>query len=188
MNYSAIKTHDVANGIGVRVSLFVSGCTHHCKDCFNAETWDFGFGNPFTEAEEQQIIDALSPSYIKGFSLLGGEPFEPANQRALVSLLERIKKTYPEKDIWCYSGYLLDKELLSESRARCEVTDRMLACIDVLVDGEFQTELKDLSIRFRGSTNQRIISVKESLETGTIVLATEYYETRKGQNNGTNNG
>lgn len=180
MNYSAIKTHDVANGIGVRVSLFVSGCTHHCKGCFNAETWDFNFGNPFTEEQAEELIRALQPAYIKGFSLLGGEPFEPVNQRTLVSLLKRIKETYPEKDIWCYSGYLLDKELLKESRARCEVTDEMLSYIDILVDGEFIAEQKDLNLRFRGSTNQRIIDVKKTLETGQIVPAEEYYEEWKG--------
>ena len=180
MNYSAIKTHDVANGIGVRVSLFVSGCTHHCKDCFNKETWDFNFGKPFGEAQIEEIIEAMRPAYIKGFSLLGGEPFEPVNQRALLPLLRKIKETYPEKDVWCYSGYLLDEELLKESRARCEATDELLSYIDVLIDGEFVAELKNLSIRFRGSTNQRIIDVKESLAAGKIVLATEYYEKQKG--------
>ena len=133
MNFSAIKTHDVANGIGVRVSLFVSGCTHHCKDCFNPETWDFNYGEPFTCQQQNQIMDALAPSFIKGFSLLGGEPFEPVNQRALLPLLRKIKETYPEKTIWCYTGYVLDRELLKDSRARCEVTDEMLSYIDVLV-------------------------------------------------------
>ncbi len=174
MNYSAIKTHDVANGIGVRVSLFVSGCTHHCKDCFNKETWDFQFGNPYTEEHTEQILKALAPSYIKGFSLLGGEPFEPSNQRVLVSLLKKIKQTYPDKTVWCYSGYLFDKELKAESRARCEVTDEMLSYIDVLVDGEFVAEEKDLSLRFRGSRNQRIIDVPKSLSEGKIVLMTEF--------------
>ena len=176
MNYSAIKTHDVANGIGVRVSLFVSGCTHHCKDCFNAETWDFNYGEPFTEEQEQEIIKALAPKFIKGFSLLGGEPFEPVNQLALVPLLKKIKETYPEKTVWCYTGYVLDRELLKDSRARCEVTDEMLSYIDVLVDGEFVAAQKDLNLRFRGSTNQRIIDVKETLKRGQIVPAEEYYE------------
>ncbi len=174
MNYSAIKTHDVANGIGVRVSLFVSGCTHHCKDCFNAETWDFAFGNEFTEVQTEQILKALEPGYIKGFSLLGGEPFEPQNQRVLVPLLKKIKEMYPEKTVWCYSGYLLDEELLKDSRARCEVTDEMLSYIDILVDGEFVAELKDLSLRFRGSSNQRIIDLPASLKTGEIVLSEEF--------------
>ena len=176
MNFSAIKTHDVANGIGVRVSLFVSGCTHHCKDCFNPETWDFNCGEPFTCEQEKQILEALKPDYIKGFSLLGGEPFEPVNQRALVSLLKKIKGSYPDKAIWCYTGYVLDRELLKESRARCEVTDEMLSYIDILIDGEFVAEQKDLNLRFRGSTNQRIIDVKESLQQGRIIPAEEYYE------------
>jgi len=169
MNYSAIKKCDVANGPGVRVSLFVSGCTHHCKDCFNKETWDFKFGSEFTKEQEDEIIKLLSPEYIKGFSLLGGEPFEPENQKVLVGLLRRIKETYPKKTVWCYTGYLLDDELLSESCARCEVTDEMLSYIDILVDGEFKTELKDLRLRFRGSSNQRIIDLKETLAQNEIV-------------------
>lgn len=174
MNYSAIKPHDVANGIGVRVSLFVSGCTHHCKDCFNAETWDFAFGNPFSDEQTEQILKALQPDYIKGFSLLGGEPFEPQNQRVLVTLLKRIKETYPQKTVWCYSGYLLDSELLKNSRARCEVTDEMLSYIDILVDGEFVAEQKDLNLRFRGSANQRIIDVPASLKACEVVLSKEF--------------
>lgn len=174
MNYSAIKTHDVANGIGVRVSLFVSGCTHHCKDCFNAETWDFAFGDPFGDAQVQQILEALKPDYIKGFSLLGGEPFEPQNQHVLAPLLKKIKQAYPDKTIWCYSGYLLDTELLSKSRARCEVTDEMLSYIDILVDGEFVAEKKDLNLRFRGSSNQRIIDVPATLQAGKVVLSKEF--------------
>ena len=169
MNYSAIKKCDVANGPGVRVSLFVSGCTHHCKGCFNAETWDFNFGNEFTTAQEDEIIELLKPNYIRGFSLLGGEPFEPSNQRVLVKLLKKIKEAYPEKTVWCYTGYLLDEELLAESRARCEVTDEMLSYIDILVDGEFKEDLKDLKLRFRGSSNQRIIDLKETLSSHEIV-------------------
>ncbi len=169
MNYSAIKKCDVANGPGVRVSLFVSGCTHHCKGCFNAETWDFNFGNEFGTAQEDEIIDLLKPDYIEGFSLLGGEPFEPANQRVLVKLLKRIKETYPKKTVWCYSGYLLDDELLQESRARCEVTDEMLSYIDILVDGEFKEDFKDLRLRFRGSSNQRIIDLKATLSGEEII-------------------
>ncbi len=169
MNYSAIKKCDVANGPGVRVSLFVSGCTHHCKGCFNAETWDFNFGKEYTKEQEDEIIELLKPEYIKGFSLLGGEPFEPTNQRVLVGLLRRIKETYPEKTVWCYTGYLLDDELLGESRARCEVTDEMLSYIDILVDGEFKEDLKDLRLRFRGSSNQRIMDLKETLAAGKII-------------------
>lgn len=173
MNYATIKAHDVANGPGVRVSLFVSGCTHHCKGCFNSETWDFAYGKEFTKETEDKIIEALKPDFIKGFSLLGGEPFEPANQRALYPFLKRVKEMYPNKKIWCYSGYLFDKELLGESRARCEVTDRMLSLIDVLVDGEFKEELKKLSLRFKGSENQRILDVKESLKKREAVLWTD---------------
>ncbi len=169
MNYSAIKKCDVANGPGIRVSLFVSGCTHHCKGCFNAETWDFNFGKEFTKAQEEEIINYLKPDHIKGFSLLGGEPFEPSNQRVLVGLLRRIKETYPKKTIWCFTGYLLEDELLQESRARCEVTDEMLSYIDILVDGEFKEDLKDLRLRFRGSSNQRIMDLKATLSGDEIV-------------------
>ena len=170
MNYGEIKKHDIANGLGVRVSLFVSGCTHHCKGCFNSETWDFNYGKPFTKETEKEIIDALKPSFIKGLTLLGGEPFEKANQRVLLPFLKKVKEIYPDKNIWCYSGYLLDEELLKDSRARCEVTDEMLSYIDVLVDGEFVEELKDISLKFRGSSNQRVIDLKKSLEENKIVL------------------
>ena len=169
MNYATIKKCDVANGIGVRTSLFVSGCTHHCKDCFNAEAWDFAYGEPYTQAVEDEIIESLAPSYIRGLSLLGGEPFEPCNQRALLPLLRRVRQVYPEKDVWCYTGYLLDTELLRESRARCECTDEMLSLIDVLVDGEFVAEKKNLRLRFRGSENQRILDLPATLKSGTIV-------------------
>ena len=170
MNYAEIKYCDIANGIGVRTSLFVSGCTHHCENCFNKETWDFKFGKPFDRDTEQKILQSLKPSYIDGLSLLGGEPFEPVNQRGLVSLLKRVKEEYPEKTVWCYTGYTLESDLLSESRARCEVTDEMLSYIDVLVDGEFVQELYDISLRFRGSSNQRLIDVKKTLEAGKTVL------------------
>lgn len=169
MNYATIKWADVANGPGVRVSLFVSGCTHQCEGCFNPEAWDFQYGQPFTSAEEEKIIAALAPAHMKGLSLLGGEPFEPVNQRALVPFLRRVKGAYPKKEIWCYSGYTLDGALWQDSRARCECTDEMLSLIDVLVDGEFIQAKKDLSLRFRGSSNQRIINVPESLRTHTIV-------------------
>ncbi|MBR5313890.1 MAG: anaerobic ribonucleoside-triphosphate reductase activating protein [Clostridia bacterium] len=165
MNYGEIKKVDIANGTGVRVSLFVSGCTHHCKGCFNPETWNFDFGNKYTEETEQSIIDALSPSYIEGLSLLGGEPFEPQNQPTLVALLKRIRKELPTKNVWCYSGYTFEElSGQKESRAFTENTLEMLSLIDVLVDGEFIEELKDISLKFRGSSNQRIIDVKESLE------------------------
>ena len=164
------EVNDIANGEGVRVSLFVSGCTHHCRNCFNEEAWDFSYGNPFTPETEEEILDALSPDYINGLTLLGGEPFEPENQRALLPFLKRVRERFPEKDIWCYTGYLMDKELLEESRARCEVTDRMLGMIDVLVDGRFVEGLKDISLPFRGSSNQRIIDVRASLENSGIVM------------------
>lgn len=170
MNYGEIKKYDIANGEGVRVSLFVSGCSHHCKGCFNAETWDFCYGKPFTGDTEKEILEALSRTYIDGLSLLGGEPFERPNQRVLLPLLKKVKEMFPSKSIWCYTGYLYDEELLGESRARCECTDEMLELIDVLVDGEFIEEQKDISLAFRGSANQRIIDVKSSLQSGTVQL------------------
>ena len=170
MNYGEIKNYDIANGEGVRVSLFVSGCTHHCKNCFNPETWSFEYGKPFTKETEDYIIECLSPDYIDGLSLLGGEPFEPQNQEILLPFLRKVKNELPNKNIWCYTGYLFDRELLSESRARCEFTDEMLSLIDVLVDGEFVQALHDISLAFRGSSNQRIINVQKSLETGEVKL------------------
>lgn len=148
MNYATIKKCDIANGTGVRVSLFVSGCTHHCKNCFNKETWDFEYGEKFTETTSEEIIKLLEPSYVNGLSLLGGEPFEVQNQGELVKFLRLVKSTYPQKDIWCYTGYLFDKQLLSESRARCEHTDEMLSYIDILVDGPYIEEQKDISLQF----------------------------------------
>lgn len=170
MNYGAIKKYDIANGEGVRVSLFVSGCTHRCKNCFNEEAWDFSFGKPFTRDTQEEILKALAPDYINGLSLLGGEPFERENQRELVKLVRRVKEVYPGKDVWCYTGFTMDVDLLKESRARCEVTDELLSMIDVMVDGKFVEELKDISLPFRGSSNQRIIDVKKSLATGQVEL------------------
>ncbi len=170
MYYGEIKKCDIANGEGVRVSLFVSGCTHHCPGCFNQDTWDFCYGKEYTDETEQEILDALSPDYINGLSLLGGEPFEPQNQKVLVQLLRKVREQYPQKTVWCYSGYLFDRELLSESRARCEYTDEMLSMIDILVDGRFVEKLKDIRLVFRGSSNQRIIDVKRSLQNGDIVV------------------
>ena len=168
MNYANIKNYDVANGEGIRVSLFVSGCTHHCPECFNAEAWDFNYGQPYTKEIEDKVIELASNPRIDGLSLLGGEPFEPCNQRELVKLLRRFKQVCPEKDVWCYSGYLYDKELKGESRARCEVTDEMLSMIDILVDGRFVAEKKNLRLRFRGSTNQRIIDLRATEKAGQI--------------------
>ena len=155
MNYGAIKKRDIANGPGVRVSLFVSGCTHHCPGCFNKDTWSFSYGEPFTPQTVQEILDLMSPDFIKGFTVLGGEPMEPQNQRALLPLLQEMRHRYPTKSIWCYSGYTLE-ELQGESRARCEVTDDVLALLDVLVDGRFIEAQKDIRLRFRGSANQRL--------------------------------
>ena len=170
MNYAKINKNDIANGIGVRVTLFVSGCTHFCKGCFNSEAWDFNYGQPFTTEVEEELLEALAPSWIDGLTLLGGEPMEPQNQRALLPFLKRIKEMYPKKTIWCFSGYTLEDELLKDSRARCEVTDEMLSLIDVLVDGEFVEELKDISLRFKGSSNQRLIDLKPTLATGKAVI------------------
>ncbi len=169
MNYGNIKFCDIANGIGIRTVLFVSGCTHHCKGCFQPETWDFNYGQPYTEATEQAILDSLAPSYIHGLTLLGGEPMEPDNQRALLPLLRRLKTDYPTKTVWCYSGYTYE-ELTGQSRARCEVTDEMLSYIDVLVDGEYIEEKRNISLRFRGSENQRLIDLAKTREQGRMVL------------------
>ncbi len=170
MNYATIKTHDVANGTGVRVSLFVSGCTHRCKGCFNAEAWDFDYGDPYTPEVEESILRALEPSYIKGLSLLGGEPFEPQNQPALLKLCERVKALYPQKTVWCYTGYDFEKDILAGKLGDPEITDRLIRLIDVLVDGEFVEAKKDLKLRFKGSSNQRIIHVPESLARDEVVL------------------
>lgn len=170
MNYATIKPLDVANGEGIRVSLFVSGCTHHCPECFNSEAWDFNYGEPYTDEVEEKVLSLLGKPMIQGLSLLGGEPFEPCNQRVLVKLLRRAKALYPEKTVWCYSGYVYDKELKAPSRARCEVTDEMLSMIDVLVDGRFEKDKKNLNLRFRGSMNQRVLDLKATEKTGEIVL------------------
>lgn len=157
MNYACIKNCDIANGPGCRVSLFVSGCRHHCKGCFNEEAWDFNFGEPYTQDIEDRIIELIEPDYIQGFSLLGGEPFEPENQLVLVNLLRRIHEKYPDKDVWCYSGYLYDVDMIEGGRIYTRVTKEMLSYIDILVDGEFVLEKKDITLQFRGSSNQRIV-------------------------------
>ena len=161
MNYGTIKFYDIADGPGVRVSLFVSGCRHHCKGCFNPETWDFDYGQPFTGETEQQILDGLQPGYISGLTLLGGEPFEPENQRALIGLLRKVHAAYPEKTIWCYTGYLYDVDLVPGGKVFTEVTEELLSYLDVLVDGEFVEALKDIRLQFRGSSNQRILELKK---------------------------
>lgn len=170
MKYATIKEIDVANGPGIRVSLFVSGCTHHCKGCFNPETWNFNYGDDFTPEVEEHILEAMKPAYIKGFSLLGGEPFEPQNQEALLPFLRRVKAAYPDKTIWCYSGYDFEKDMLTGNLGPWEVTHEMLTLIDVLVDGEFVLEKKNPNLRFRGSENQRVIRVADSLNSDTVVL------------------
>lgn len=170
MNYADIKRIDVANGPGVRVSLFVSGCSHHCRECFNQETWDFEYGSLFDEKAEDEIIDYLKPDYIKGLTLLGGDPMEKANQEALIPLLEKVKNKYPDKSIWCYTGYDFEDDIKKNMIKNWEVTQKFMSYIDVLVDGEFKIDLKDLNLVFRGSSNQRIIMVKESMQSGKIVL------------------
>lgn len=170
MNYATIKKRDIANGVGVRVSLFVSGCTHRCKNCFNKETWDFSYGEKYTDETEKTILSFLEPSFVNGLSLLGGEPFEPQNQKELVGLLKKVKERFPQKDIWCYTGYLFDEQLLKDSRARCEYTDEMLSYIDVLVDGPYIEEEKDITLQFRGSKNQRVIDVKRSIAENSIII------------------
>ena len=169
MNYGDIKKCDVANGVGVRVSLFVSGCRHHCPGCFNQETWDFAYGKKFTAATEEEILNLLAPDYIEGLSLLGGEPFEPENQAVLTPFLAKVKAKFPHKDIWCYSGYLYDTEILPGKWPDKAVTKEMLSYIDVLVDGEFVQAQKALNLRFRGSANQRVIDVKKSLTAGQVI-------------------
>ncbi len=171
MRYCNIKPCDIADGPGVRVSLFVSGCTHHCPGCFNEIAWDFAAGEPFTRETEDALLADLSKSYIGGLTLLGGEPMELVNQRALVGFVRRVREALPEKSIWCYTGYVLEPDLLAETgRARCEVTDELLSCIDVLVDGPYVEALHDITLLFRGSSNQRLIDMRKTRETGTVVL------------------
>lgn len=169
MNYAAIKRRDIANGPGVRVSLFVSGCTHGCPGCFNAEAQNFSYGEPFTKETQELLLNELSRPFVGGLTLLGGEPMEPENQRALLPFLRRVRERFPQKDIWCYSGYTME-ELMGESRARCEVTEEFLSLLDVLVDGEFVQDLYDISLLFRGSSNQRIIDVPATRHAGQVLL------------------
>lgn len=170
MHYSTIKDCDIANGIGVRITLFVSGCTNHCKNCFQPQTWDFDFGEPFTEETEEKLLEMLKPDYINGLTLLGGEPMEPQNQRALVPFLKRVRETYPNKNVWCFTGFTYEVLKTDGSHPRCEVTDEMLSLIDVLVDGRYVDELKDLTLQFRGSSNQRLIDMVKTRENGEVTL------------------
>lgn len=176
MNYAALKKFDIANGPGVRVSLFVSGCRHHCKNCFNREAWDFDYGKPFTADTEEEILTELDKDYIKGLSLLGGEPFEPENRRALTELLKKVKQRNPEKPVWCYTGFELEK--LTDPTAA-----EMLSLIDVLVDGKFVEELKSPDLIFRGSSNQRILDVKKSLQAGEAVWLEGVWRRKMGSGN-----
>lgn len=180
MNYATIKNNDIANGPGVRVSLFVSGCTHHCPGCFNEEAWDFEYGQPFTQETIDSILNMLKPTHIKGLTLLGGEPFEPQNQPAVVELLRQVKANYPEKSIWAYSGYLFDKDILAGRLGPREITDEYVSYLDVIVDGRFVQSKKNLSLRFRGSENQRLIDVKASLKAGEVVLWQDWQTEGKG--------
>lgn len=170
MNYAELKKTDIANGEGVRVSLFVSGCTRGCKNCFNKIAWDFSYGKPFTREVEEEIFQAIAPDYVAGLTLLGGEPLEVENQRALFPFLKRFKERFPRKNVWCYTGYTFENGRLREEKANCEVTEEMISLFDVLVDGRFVEELKDVRLRFRGSSNQRVIDVKRTLEFGSVVL------------------
>lgn len=170
MYYGEIKDCDIANGEGVRVTLFVSGCTNHCEHCFQPQTWAFDYGQPFTEETEARILSLLSPGYINGLTLLGGEPFEPENQRTLLPFLRRVKAAYPEKNVWAFSGFTYEELLTEGTHPRCEATDPLLSLVDVLVDGRFVEALRDISLRFRGSSNQRLIDLNATRETGNIVL------------------
>lgn len=179
MNYATIKNCDIANGPGVRISLFVSGCTHHCKGCFNEVAWDFDYGEPFTQQTIRTILDMMKPGYIKGLTLLGGEPFEPQNQGPIVELLRQVKKAYPQKSIWAFSGYLYEK-ITSHTLGDWAVTQEFLSYLDVLVDGPFVEEKKNLALRFRGSENQRLIDMPASLASGKIVLWEDWQTEGKG--------
>lgn len=168
MYYSAIKYNDVANGTGVRTTLFVSGCRNHCKDCFQPETWNFTNGWPFDEKIENEIIESLKPAYISGLTLLGGDPFETENQQALLPFLRKVRECCPNKNVWAYTGYLLNEDLIKGGKRYCTATEEMLQYVDVLVDGPFVTELKDITLKFKGSSNQRVIDMKQYRKTGVI--------------------
>ena len=170
MNYADIKKADVANGPGVRISIFVSGCNHHCKGCFNPETWDFNYGKPFTEETINYILDLMEPSYINGITFLGGEPLEPKNQEGLLPLAKAIKERYPEKTIWCFTGFLFDKDVLERMYNTVPATKELLSYLDVVVDGKFVEELKDVGLKFKGSSNQRTINVPRTLTENKIVI------------------
>ena len=173
MYYGEIKDCDIANGEGVRVTLFVSGCTNHCDQCFQTQTWDFRYGKPFTKETEDRIIEMLCKHYIRGLTLLGGEPFEPENQKALLPFIKRVKSELPDKTIWAFSGFTYEELKTDGSHPRCAETDEILSLIDVLVDGRFVQALKNLTLKFRGSSNQRLIDMKKTIEAGHVVLLDE---------------
>lgn len=170
MHYGEIKNCDIANGEGVRVTLFVSGCTNCCEGCFQPQTWDFEYGQPFTAETEDKILEMLAPDYINGLTLLGGEPFEPCNQRVLLPFVKRVRKMYPQKNIWAFSGFTLEQLMEKEPHPRCEVTDELLENIDILVDGRFEIEKKNIRLRFRGSENQRILDLNQSRKQGKPII------------------
>ncbi len=174
MNYAEIKYIDVANGPGIRTSLFVSGCNHHCKGCFNEVAWDFNYGKVFDKKVEDEILESLAPEYVDGITLLGGEPLEKVNQEGLLPLVKRIKETYPKKNIWLFTGFLFDKDVMGNMLEKWDVSKELIPLIDVVVDGKFDEELKDLNLKFKGSSNQRTIDVQETLKKGCICLLEEY--------------
>ena len=173
MYYGNLKKFDVANGEGIRVTLFVSGCTNHCRGCFQPATWDFKYGKPYTEAVEKEILDFLALPYADGLTLLGGEPMEPSNQEVLAGLVRKVKELFPDKTVWCFTGFVYDQDLLEGQRRHTDVTDEFLKHIDVLVDGPFMLEKKNLALSFRGSENQRVLDMKKTLEYGRPVLYME---------------
>lgn len=174
MNYATIKPVDIANGPGVRVSLFVSGCTHHCKGCFNEEAWDFRFGEPFTEGTEERIIGYLDHDYIEGLTLLGGEPMEPKNQERLLPFIKKVRERLPGKTVWCFTGYDFEKDILARMMPESQVSRELVPLFDVMVDGRFVAEKRNLSLKFRGSENQRILDVRRSLSEGKAVWLEEF--------------
>ncbi len=170
IHYSAIKKNDIANGEGVRTSLFVSGCRRHCPHCFNKETWAFDAGHPFTNEVQQQIIASLSSEYVQGLTILGGEPLEEENQAGLMPFLRKVKEACPTKSIWLYTGYIFDVDLQPGGSKYTPVTNRILSMIDVLVDGPFIMEEKQLNLPYRGSRNQRLLDMPSSLDSGSAVV------------------
>ena len=180
MNYAAIKNCDIANGPGVRVSLFVSGCTHHCKGCFNQVAWDFAYGEPFTQQTIDMLLDMLRSDHVKGITILGGEPFEPQNQPGVLELLRQVKRKFPQKSVWVFTGYLFDSDILAKKLGPWEITGEYISYVDVLVDGPFIEAKKDLTLRFRGSSNQRLIDVPASIKKGEIVLWQDWQGDQRG--------